>query len=296
MTHTGWLCSLVLVLSGCALDVGAATSASTARVTHRCEVAGLGALSAMESGGGTVRGGDTGTVGMWMHESSIGSLSATNPDWILCRINGSRLADFEGDATVDGAAGYTYRVSIQDRGTPPAPTIETLAASVEYRPTRWTDGSLPIRADSARVVLPAEIPVTRGQPGNGEAVLSFDLADGSDSINCRYYGNGRRGRGGDRYVLRHCVGRPGGVEYGAGDVVEVSAMTLHVQSGSRSCGVWRTNVEVDLEVTHVSTTDPGRDFYRMAVWDPAGVQVLLSEGVIERGDFVLTELTPPPAP
>lgn len=275
-----------MVASGCVFDTTESVTSGVTVTTDLCEVSGAGTLPSGETGSGTIRGADTGALGTWEHTSSSGTVLGT-PDWVLCRINGALLADFAGPATIDGASGYSYRVSVQDRGTSGVATIETLTATLHYRPTWWDDGTLPI-AGHAEVTIPAELPVTEGQPGTGMAVLSFDLADSGDTIRCRYRGNGRAAAGGDAYVLRHCVGRHGRAPIVAGDVVDVTAMTLHVQNGAARCRIPLTTVSVDLEVTGA----PDRDFYRIVVWDSSSAQVLLSEGVLASGDFTVTDLTP----
>lgn len=290
----------LLLALGCAPgeDPGASTQ-GLGVPTPQCSVSGMGTLPSGDFAAGDILGGDGPATGSWLHVSPTAGVVLATPDWILCRINGSTLADFAGDATVDGASGYTYRVSIQDRGvpgppvvTPGVPTVETLTATRYNRPTRFDDGELVIAEDQARVTIPAELPVVSGAPGTGMAVLSFTRADTGDTIACRYYGNGSRSRGGDRYELRHCVGLHGLPETVAGDVVDVTAMTLRVQSGdshSRGCSA-ETTVSVNLDVTPLTVEEPVRDYYRIAVFAPDGTDFLGADGNLAAGDFTVVHL------
>lgn len=291
------LFGLFVLLSGCALDSGASTGGLV--ITDRCEVTGSGTLPSGDSLAGSVVGGDVGATGSWTHVSLADGTILATPDWILCRINGSTLADFGGSATIDGVSGFTYRVSVQDRGvrgeptlTAGARTIETLSASVDYRPTTFTDGSLTI-GDATRLTIPAALPVTEGAPGTGWAVLTILEEGASESVRCRYRGNGSSARGGDRYEFRHCVGD--GTTLAPGDEVDATSATLRVQSGdSHSDGCRsRTVVMVDLETEPLTWIIPRGDFYRIAVFDsrdPAEPRIILSEGDLDSGDLTVTQL------
>lgn len=292
-----------LALGGCAFGDDLGSSAGDLSVTDQCEIAGMGVLPSGDAASGSIVGTDLGATGGWTHHSVTHGVILATPDWVLCRINGARLGDFAGAATLAGVPGYEYRVSVQDRGTPGdptivpgTPTIETLSATRSYRPTRSIPGSLAITADLARVTIPAELPVTEGAPGNGMAVITLTRADTLDTVRCRYHGNGVRNRGGDAYVLRHCVGRAGSPELLAGDAVDVSSLTLHVQSGdSHSSGCSsHTTVELELEVTPLTVIEPARDFYRIALFDSTGAEVLVSEGTLASGDFEIVDLSTAP--
>ena len=295
--HLRLLLTASLIATGCAFGDDTDMLGAGLSVTDRCQVDGLGTLPGGDVGSGLVRGGDTGATGAWRHDSPTHGVILATPDWILCRINGATLADFAGDAEVDGVGGYTYRVSVQDRGdggddvlVEGAPGTETLRASRFHRPTRFIDATLAIAGDAARVTIPASLPVVVGAPGNGMAVLSFTREDTGDTISCRYHGNGRRGRGGDAYELRHCVGLHGMPPVVAGDAVDVVAMSLRVQnsdSTSPGCTI-ETTVSVELDVVPLSYESPERDVYRIAVFAPDGSDFLDVGGTLASGDFTVT--------
>ncbi|MEZ4315847.1 MAG: hypothetical protein R3F61_00010 [Myxococcota bacterium] len=291
-----------LLSAGCAFDGADSSSwASAPHTTSRCEVTGTAALPGAEAASGTITGGDTGATGSWLHDSPVGGVILATPDFITCRINGSKLADVEGTAEVDGVPGYTYRIHVQDRGTPGGtvihegtPVVETLTATRSYRHhhARWTDAVLPITEDMARVTIPAELPVTVGAPGTGRADLVFTRADTGDTTRCRYRGNGRRDRGGDRYVLTRCVGRSGSPEVVAGDEVDVTALTIHVQSGdehSSGCRGGETTVTLDLDVLPLSIEPSQPDYYEIRVFSPDGTDYFDAAGNLEGGDLTITE-------
>lgn len=292
-----------LVLVGCAFDGADSSSwATTPHYTDRCELSGTAALPGGEAASGTITGGDLGATGSWLHDSPTGGVILATPDFITCRINGSKLADIEGSAEVDGVSGYTYRIHAQDRGVAGetvivegAATVETLVATRSYAHgrTHWTDGSLTIAEDMARVTIPAELPVTVGAPGTGRADIVFTRADTGDTTRCRYRGNGARDRGGDRYVLQHCVGLSGSPEVLAGDEVDVTELTLHVQSGdehSSGCRGGETTVSVDLDVTPLSIEPAQPDFYEIRVFHPDGTDYFDVAGNLTGGDLTITEL------
>ncbi len=297
--YTRLLIFVSLVTIGCAPDDGSSSWASTPHEAERCLVNGAGALPGGEAGSGSIEGGIAGATGSWLHDSATAGVLLGTADLLVCRINGSRIADFEGSAEVDGTPGYYYRAHIQDRGTPGdtvivegAPTVETLTATRYYRPSRSVDGALAITGDQARVTIPAELPVTEGAPGTGRADLTFVRADTGDTTRCRYYGNGSRARGGDRYVLRHCVGRSGSPEVVAGDVVDVLEMTLHVQSGdshSFGCSA-QTTISVDLDVVPITIEPSQPDVYELRVYAPDGSDYLSVGGPLVGGAFTVTEL------
>ncbi len=82
----------------------------------------------------------------------------------------------------------------------------------------------------------------------------------------------------------------------AGDEVDVTSMTLHVQNGDSRLPSRRdaqTTVAVDLNVTPLIRVESNSDYYRISVWDDAtSEQVYLREGFLSSGDFVVDLLTP----
>lgn len=287
---------VALVASGCAEDPYGSSVMATYS-TDRCEISGAGSLASGDIGDGAVTGDDTGASGTWVHTTAAGSVIVATPTFTLCRFNGRTLGDFGATGSIDGVPGYLVRVSIVDR-TPGAPeivegtpTTETLVASVLYRPTRFVDATLPITEDAARVTIPAELPVTVGDPGTGHAVLSFTRADTLDTINCQYRGDGRSARGGTTYLFEQCNGRHGMPRVEAGDVVDVTWLGLRVQSGSRCSGVDETTVSLELTgVVPLIIGEPRPDDYTMWVQDSLGAEVYRAEGGLASGDFTVTPL------
>jgi len=294
------VCMTALALAlGCApVDDGAATGALT--IPDECLVRGIGLLPTGDFAAGRVRGDDVSASGHWLHASLADGIVLATPDWLLCRLNGATLADFGGSATLNGDAGYTYRVSVQDRGTPGAPTIlegvptvETVTATRHRHPARFEDGHLTVSEDRARVTIPAELPVIEGEPGTGLAKVTFDQAGLPGATMCLYRGNGSHGRGGDRYVLHHCASF--GPSVSAGDTVDVTWLRVRVYQGAAS---WRragtrTTVSVNFDVTPLTVVEPPRDHYRIAVFDPSGAEAFSTDGDLVRGDFEVVDVSAP---
>lgn len=291
--------ALALALGCAPADDGAATGA-LATIPDACLVRGIGLLPAGDFAAGRVTGDDVAATGNWLHVSPSDGVVLATPQWIVCRLNGAVLADFGGEATLNGDAGYSYRVSIQDRGAPGpptvvegAPTVETVTATRHRHPARFEDGYLPMTEDRARVTIPAELPVIEGEPGTGLAKITFDQAGLPGHTTCLYRGNGSRGRGGDRYVLQHCAGFGGPVS--AGDVVDATWLRVRVYQGAAS---WRragtrTTVSVDFDVTPLTVVEPLRDHYRIAVFDPTGAEAFVSNGDLIVGDFEVVDVSAP---
>lgn len=288
---------VALGVAGCDPD-GVGGTADTLLLTDRCEISGAGVLAG-EAFSGAARGSDTGARGSWTHEGADGVVLG-EAEWILCRINGAMLGDFGGPATIDGRAGYTFRVGVQDFEEASETTeTQTVRASRTYRPSRWEDGELTID-EQALVTIPSSLPVVEGNAGNQWAWLTFERADTADVVTCRYRGGASRPNpilpvdvaAGLSYELQRCTGEePGSPEVSAGDRVAVRWMRLHVHSGAHFhphpwCPV--TTVSVDLQVTTGPVT---RDRYRIGVWDDAtGERVFFRDGELTSGDLLVQTL------
>lgn len=292
------------LLSACTFDATGGAEAGLV-ITDRCEISGLGMLEEGDFLGGHARGGDTGATGSWAHVG--GDVVIGGADWILCRINGALLGDLQGPARVNGRGGYSFRVHVQDFGDPlppevipGTPEVRTVSATRWYRPTRWDDGDV-VRDERALVTIPSELPVTVGNAGNQWAWLTFERSETHDTVVCRYRGGARSPRpctpgdlaDGERYVLERCTGdRRDEVE--AGDVVDVTSMTLRVQSGAHTLPSRRhpqTTITADFDVTPVTLTDPDRDFYQISVRDDVtSEQVYFREGDVVIGNLHVVQL------
>lgn len=323
LTRAASLVALALALFGCAYEVEPGASDDALVVTDRCEIRGLGLLEGGELVVGRIRGDEIGASGRWVHLSRTDGFVLATPDWIFCRINGAVVGDFAGDATLDGVSGYTYRVNVQDRrepGDPPivtpgAPEVRTVVASRDYRPTRWSDGEMPIDG-RVRVTLPSELPVSEGNAGNGNAWITYQRADTYELVTCRYRGGAPRlwprtpaeEAAGLSYRFERCYQSGWGddddeddeVDESApmpglapGSVEEVRWLRVHVQNGSHwhpSRAAARTEVSVPFDVTPLTTIAAPYDWYRISVWDASGARVLLNEGPVTVGDIRVTQL------
>ena len=257
-------------------------------ITDRCSLNGSAML---ESGGamsGDVTGELTGATGYWQHILPDNTVLSMNPEWILCRINGALLGDFGGNATVDGIAGYTFRVAVEDHGIPRReivegePIEEIISATHFYRPSKWLDGAVPIVGNWSRINIPTELPVTIGAPGNGIAVIFLTRADSLKKMQCIYDGNGQKDGGGDAYVFRHCTGPKGLEEVYAGDELSVTKMDLRVRGGDKQL-FDETTITLTISVTPLTVVMSQTDFYRVTVWDSSDVQVFIDQGHIVSG-------------
>jgi hypothetical protein len=192
-------------------------------VTGHCAVTAMGVMPGGEGVTGAIHDDGTGTpTGSWQSSTTTDSFVGT-PDWLECRVNGSTVADFTGTGSWNGAPGYPFRVHVQDRGTSGAPvrvegppTTATLTATHTYSPPRSTDGSASWDA-GAYATVPASLPVTVGNAGNGWAWITFApepdaTASLGYEVRCRYRGGARsssgcRGRdltAGESYAFVDC--------------------------------------------------------------------------------------------
>jgi hypothetical protein len=288
---------VMLFMAGCGHEP-TGTSGAALLETHLCEVAGTGTLEEGDFVAGSARGTPAGITGRWMHDGAnvvIGD--ATN---IFCSINGVTLGDVWGPATYNGESGYRFRVHVQDFDNDHAREayLETLTATRFYRPTEWEDGVLEID-DYATVTIPDELPVVVGNAANQWATLTFDRLDRGDTVTCRYRGGscGYPGtpeeiEAGASYVFERCTGDDHG-EVVAGDAVDVTSMTLRVQSGAHELPTRedaQTTVAVELEVHRPDELPQPTDFYRIVVQDAAGQRVLTREGHLAEGDLSIRPL------
>lgn len=306
--------SLAILMVGCLPEesAGGATGAlGTPVITDRCDISGLGSLAEGDFLAGRARGGDGGATGSWAHVGGDGSdVVLGEADWIMCRINGALLGDLRGPATFNGRAGYSFRVHVQDFGdplppelVPGTPEVRTVSATRWYRPTRWDDGDVVVD-ERALVTIPNELPVTVGNAGNQWAWLTFERSESGDTVVCRYRGQAHNPNpctpgdleGGMSYVLERCTCERGD-EVEAGDVVDVTSMTLRVQSGAQFLPSRRhpqTTVTADFDVTPVTLTDPDRDFYQLAVTEDGAPEdaepVYFREGDLVAGNIRVLQL------
>lgn len=303
MSHRACLLAILLVASGCAYEVDRTDSALV--TTDRCELTGFGVLEGGDFISGRVTGDDTGVDGLWLHAAPGGEVVFGTPDRISCRINGRDLADVWGDATVDGASGYTYRIFAEDRSEPGppelvegAPEVRTLTASREYRPTRWRDARMDERAI---VTIPAELPVTVGNAGNMWAWVTFQRAETFDIVTCRYRGGASTPlphtpaelAAGERYHLERCTGELYGTDpVVAGSRVDVRWLNLHVHTGAHmlpSRHAAETTVTLDLEMSPLIERPRPLDYYLIEVRDASGAIVFFTDGDVVTGDLRITQ-------
>jgi hypothetical protein len=300
--------SLAASLVGCAPDEGVDSASDALVVTDRCDISGLGSLAEGDFLAGRARGGDGGATGNWAHVG--GDVVIGDANWIMCRINGALLGDFRGLARVNGRNGYNFRVHVQDFGDPlppevipGIPEVRTVSATRWYRPTRWDDGDV-VTDERALVTIPSELPVTVGNAGNQWAWLTFERSETHDTVVCRYRGGAHNPNpctlgdleGGESYVLERCTGDDGD-DIEAGDVVDVTSMTLRVQSGAQflpSRRAPQTTITADFDVTPVTLSDPDRDFYQIAVMEdgapPDTEPVYFREGDLVVGNLRVIQL------
>jgi hypothetical protein len=282
-------------------------------VTSHCSVSGAGTLPSGDAASGDMYDESGIASGTWLHDGAAGDLVGAPTD-IVCRINGSRIADVSGTGTYGGAPGHTFTLHVQDRGAPGGgarlpgdPEPRTIVASRLYSPSRWTDGVASF-AEGALVEVPSALPVTVGNAGNQWARVTFVEHDSGDPIRCSYRGGASRANpvsAGDVAL---------GLEYGwarcerwdassssfatdaaivPGTVLDVDSIEVHVQHGSSrhpSCDAAETTVTLELMVTPLVTRPSEPDYYRLLVFDPSGALVLFSEGDLASGDIAVAEL------
>ena len=279
----------VLTLSGC---LGAPGSEGSALLeTAECEIAGAGTLAEGDSAEGSVRGDEFVVTGSWTHVTDTGAVIETTPDFIFCRINGVTVGDIGGRATIDGAGDYEFRAQVEDRGQP-GPVTQNVTASRFYSPSEWIDGSLDVDGTST-VVIPESIPVVVGNAGNQWLHVDLVQADGTEA-SCRYRGGASRPNpsnpadieAGLAYHFVRCTCGTGN-DIEAGDEVEVSELTVHVQSGSHRFPT-RADAETTVSVDFEIADEVQRDAYRMIIFNDDGTRLLTHEGDLASGDFTLT--------
>lgn len=116
----------------------------------------------------------------------------------------------------------------------------------DHRGTQWTDATVAV---NATITVPASLPVTAGNAGNGFATLTFATTNGN--IVCKYRGGANQMHptspaqvaAGLNYLFDRCEG----VTLHAGDPLAVSTVSLHVQIGDSRRPV--TTVRVALATT-----------------------------------------------
>jgi len=273
-------------------------------ITNNCQVSGSADLGIGDIISGDVIGykddvtGEIGAAGVWQHTLPDSSVIVMKPDWVLCRTDGVQLADHGGVASINGVEGFTYRIHIQDFGLlghdvhEDFPVEEVVTATHFYRPSKWLDGPVPVDGNWSRVTIPFELPVTTGAPGNGIAVILFDIAKSKQKMQCIYDGNGQQDAGGDSYVLRQCVGNKGSEIIGAGDQIDVTAMKLRVRQGDDQ-QFEETTITAAITVTPLTVYMLPGDFYRLTMWDESGIEVefpTIPAGNIVSGDLINTPL------
>lgn len=308
---------LALSLAGCVGGADPISNDEALVVTSACRVSGAGTLATGESMSGDIHD-DAGTaVGSWTHtlgtETFVGS-----PDVLTCRINGSTIADVMGTGSYEGVPGYSFTLHVQDRGDPSSPTrlpgppeTRTITASRTYSPSRWTDGTVDF-ADGALLEVPASLPVTVGNAGNGWTHLTFVDHDSGESIRCMYRGGAAHAcpstpsdtTAGLTYTFArcerlHCDPHPSRCDECAyetdgtivpGTTLDVDSIELHVQSGSNrhpSYHSARTTVALSIEVSPFTTRPAEPDYYRFLVFDPSGAVVMLADGDVASGDLAI---------
>lgn len=200
VSKTRWLLAALVAIgsAGCGTtgdDVSADPGALI--TTGHCSVTATGVTAVGEGVDGSIVDMSGIPGGSWQN-SGAGTLDGT-PDWLECRVNGSTVADFTGSGTWNGAPGYTFRVHVQDRGTPGepirvegAPGVDTVTATRTYSPSQWTDGTDAFEA-GAYVTVPSALPVTVGNAGNQWAWVTFAPDPGGAAsltypVRCRYRG------------------------------------------------------------------------------------------------------------
>lgn len=329
---------LLLALSACEGSVVDSRTGALEVVTPQCSVGGMGTMPSGDGVFGDVRDEGSGPFGAWSHATDAGDALVGEPDWLECRINGSRVGNFSGVGTWNGDPGYTFRVQVQDRGTAPEPmrvpgTAETLTldGTRYYRPTSWDDGRVEY-TDGAAVVIPETMPVVEGNAGNGRTTLTFTLHETGERVRCDYRGGARTAmprtprdiaagltvhlqrchvlgprddRDDEDDDDHRCGGRRRGHDddeamhtspYGAGSVLDVDAIDLHVQSGAASihralCRTTPTTVRFSGEVVPYEVVTTGEhDYYRIFVWGPDGSLVHFDDGDLTAGDLSVSLL------
>lgn len=263
------VCSIVFLWSGNAM----------AATISDCEVTASGVFFTGEMFDGNASDITTSHSIDWTHSATDFSFETieANPDGgiddgIVCRRNGTISASFQGMgmATVNGVAGYSYQIDIQDNR--PAPDSVVLVASITHRPTRRNEGIADF--DPPRmIVVPSDINVTVGGSGTGKVKLHLD------DITCRYSGTGTT------YSFVRCTD-PLGFVYGPGSSFPVRNARLRIQQADRSFDL--TSVEVDIGS---GVPAPGLpDTYHIIVASPDGSLFYNFSSSVIDGDIAITLL------
>jgi hypothetical protein len=147
---------------------------------------------------------------------------------IICRVNGGEIAEVFsfGTAVVNGTPGYSYSILVDDNGPPPPDDFIPVCARLIQDPVRERSDSVLAFESPRTVIIPAELPVLKGNAGTGSARLRLD------NHNCRYSGDGSGGS----YLFERCTG-PGGKDLVPGDALDVTQVQLRIQSADRSAPV-----------------------------------------------------------
>jgi hypothetical protein len=249
----------------------------TADVTFASGVVVDGVASDTESGGLTFD---------WMHNTPIYSFSTilTDPNGIVCTINGTTSATFDGTntATVNGTPGYSYAIVIDDNRGPPDSLV--LLASITHTPTRRNEGTADF-ATPRTVVVPAEINVLVGGSGSGWTRLYLHRPF-EDDITCHYRGTGLT------YGFVRCTD-PLDSGFVAGDSLDISHASLRIQQSDRDLGT--TVVEAALGTgEHLPGSTP--DTYSILIADPAGTIIYDFAANVIDGDISIIFLGDKPVP
>jgi hypothetical protein len=307
---------VVLALSGCVGPSDPSVGSDGLVITSHCSIEGSGVIASGAWFDGDIH--DVGGVptGAWDHDLASDALVGT-PSTLVCRINGSRIADATGTGTWNGTPGYQYTLHVQDRGDPTlvsrvpgAPITQPLVATHTYSPSRWIDGTITF-AEGALVAVPDVLPVTEGNAGNQWARLTFVDHDTGEPTRCSYRGGASTANPtrpsdiarGLTYVWDRCetcvYDSRGRCDYETdasivvGTVLDVDSAELHVQQGSSrfpDCDDAVTTVTLQLTATPFVMSQPDPDYYRLLVFDAAGTLVHFSDGDLVSGDLTIAQL------
>ena len=243
-------------------------------VPTNCRISGFGLLEATVYEAGSLAGTAESGVGTWTHFDSIPYQLV--PESVTCRLDGVEIGDSQG--TVAGTD-YRYFLEVWDSGNGLPASNETLVASRSYSPSAWIDADYTAN-DKVGFFVPSELPVTEGDAGGLWAWLSFIRTEEGDLVTCRYRGDDT----GTAYAFARCTGEDDGtVQVVAGDLVSVTALNLHVQSGCNECGT--TQVELNLDLGQGEW-----DYFLLDVFDPEGPFYQRWAGFLIDGDLVVESL------
>lgn len=277
--------------------------ASAVVVSSHCQVDGTGEFSNGDTMVGNIRDENGVAVGSWTYRTSTGDEFVGTPTSLLCRINGSEVADIYGinTGTWNGISGYSYVLHVQDHHSGsidpvlvPGPTeSQVLSADLTYKPSQWIDGNLNFPL-GAQVTIPASLPVTVGNAGNQWTWLLFTRAVTGDPVRCMYRGGASTANPkessdialGQTVSLARCEQFNAAGEWKqdpaltAGTQLGVTAINLHVQQGATiypTSDAAKTTVSINLEVTP-NILQQRADYVRFAVFDSTGAMVYFADG------------------